>query len=453
MTEQPIHVVGGGLVGSLTAVLLAQKGFAVKLYERRPDMRKVDIGAGRSINLVVTARGLQALERVGLKERILEVAIPMKGRMLHDTNGNTKLVPYGQKKDEVINAVSRGLLNKLLLEAADKYDNIDILFHRRCVDYDMDGRSLIFVNDENGQLETVAIERAIGTDGAWSAMRKAMLDRMLNFNYSQSFLEHGYKELVIPPQEGGEFRIDPNALHIWPRKSFMMIALPNIDGSFTCTLFMAYEGEESFAGLQTPRDVTTFFERMFPDAVPHMPTLVEDFFANPTGSMVTVKCFPWSVGGQSLLLGDASHAIVPFFGQGMNSGFEDCFELGRLLDEQGKSPNWEKLFAELERRRKPNTDAIADMALENFVEMRDTTSDPKFQLKKEIGFALEKRYPGQFIPRYSMVVFHPEISYAEALRIGRIQDEILEQLASGIRSVNEMDWAKAEQLIGYLKAA
>ncbi len=409
-------------------------------------MRRVDVAAGRSINLAVTARGLKALAEVGLKDRILEIAIPMKGRMLHDLDGKTTFVPYGQKESEVIHSVSRGSLNRVLLDKAASHDRVEIAFNCRCLGYDPHASALSFLNEETGQSETVGADAILGADGAWSVIRKTMLDTVKDFNYSQEFLEHGYKELHIPPASDGGFRLEKNALHIWPRKSFMLIALPNLDGSFTCTLFLAHRGVESFAGLQTERDVMAFFTRMFPDAITMMPTLSHDFFSNPTGSMVTVKCQPWHVEGKVMLLGDAAHAIVPFFGQGMNCGFEDCSALGEMLDRQNE-PNWHDLFTELERCRKPNADAIADMAIENFVEMRDTVADPKFQLKKQVGFELERRYPGRFIPRYGMVVFHPEIPYAEARRRSEAQDEILEGLCAGISSLEQLNWERADQLI------
>lgn len=451
MKQQPIHVVGGGLVGALATIVLAQRGFKVVLYERRPDMRRVDIPAGRSINLAVTARGLKALADVGLKQEVLALALPMKGRMLHDMEGKTSFVPYGQKESEVINSVSRGALNKLLLEKADSYDHVEILFNQRCSHYDVDSSVLTFIDEQTTKQKTVKADVAIGTDGAWSAIRKAMFETVKDFNYSQAFLEHGYKELVIPPAPGGGFLIEKNALHIWPRKSFMLIALPNLDGSFTVTLFFAHEGKESFAALKSERDVQDFFRRTFPDAAALMPTLAQDFFTNPTGSMATIRCKPWHVGGRAMLLGDAAHAIVPFFGQGMNCGFEDCSALGDLLGKH--TGDWEHLFSELEKCRKPNSDAIADMALENFVEMRDTVADAKFQLKKQIGFELERRYPGQFIPRYAMVVFHPEISYAEAKKRSETQDGVLEALCAGAVSIEQVDWKKADQLMRGMKAA
>lgn len=432
-----IHILGSGLVGTLAAIFMAQKGFQVELFEARPDMRKTGTGGGRSINLVVTDRGLRALDKVGLKEKVLDISIPMKGRMLHDVQGQTTFVPYGQKDNEVINAVSRGLLNCLLMDAAEARGNINIHFDKRCTAYDPDTKTITLNGKEKVQADVV-----IGADGAFSALRKTMLDKVMNFDYSQSFLDAGYKELVIPPGPGGEFLIEKEALHIWPRGAYMMIALPNTDGNFTCTLFF---GRDGFDALKTPTDIKTFFEKNFPDALALMPTLIEDFTNNPTGSLVTVKCNPWHIGGQALLIGDAAHAIVPFFGQGMNCGFEDCFVLDELVS--GPGADWESVFAKFNMLRKPNADAIADMAAENFIEMRDTTADPKFQLKKKIGFELEKRYPQRFIPRYSMVMFHPEIPYAQAKHLSEIQDGILEKLCANISTPEQTDWVEAERLL------
>lgn len=440
MSKETIHVVGGGLVGTLTAVFLAQRDFQVELYERRGDMRKENVDAGRSINLVVTPRGLVALDKVGLKENILELAIPLEGRMLHDGKGTETYVPYGHKEGEVINAVSRGLLNMRLLDAAEAYENINIHFDMPCTGYDIESKTIKF---KGGQ--TVHAEVTIGTDGAFSAIRRSMFDQVMNFNYAQSFLEHGYKELVIPPHEDGSHRIKKDALHIWPRGDYMLIGIPNIDGSFTGTLFFPYKGDPSFETLQSEDDVLTFFNDVFPDAVEIMPDLTSDFMTNPTGALATVKCYPWHVGGQVVLLGDAAHAIVPFYGQGMNCGFEDCTALGEILD-SGET-NWEVIFEKLGEARKPNTDAIADMAVENFVEMRDTTADPKFQLKKEVGFKLEDRFGEDFIPRYSMVMFHPEIPFAEAQRLGEAQDRMLDKLCANINSPEELDWDEAEKLV------
>ena len=444
-----IHIVGGGLVGPLAALFLAKKGFQVELYERRPDMRRVNIPAGRSINLAVTARGLKALDEIGLREKVMEIAIPMRGRMIHDRSGKTSLQPYGQKDDEVIYAASRGLLNKMLLQETGANDNINITFNCRCTHYDIDSKTLSFVDEVTQEQKKIKAEVVLGADGAWSAVRKAMFEKVQNFNYSQNFLEYGYKELEIPPAEDGGFRMEKNALHIWPRNNYMMIALPNTDGSFTLTLFYPFEGRESFASLKTPQDVMDFFKRDFPDAVPMMPTLVEDFFNNPTGALATIKCNPWHVGGQAALLGDAAHAIVPFFAQGMNSGFEDCSTLNSLVT--SANPDWASVFKKFNELRKPNTDAIADMAVENFVEMRDKVTDPHFILKKEVGFALEKRWPKAFVPRYSMVIFRPEIPYSEARRLSEIQDKILEALCEGISTANDIDWGRAETLIRQIR--
>lgn len=434
-----IHVVGAGLVGSLMSIFLAQKGFDVELIESRPDMRTADISAGRSINLVITSRGIQAAEKVGLKDKVMALTLPIKGRMLHDIKGETTYVPYGQKEGEVIYSISRGLLNKLLLEEADKNESINISFDKPCNGYDIHSNELHFTDKK---LKTDIV---IGTDGAFSPMRKSMLDNVMNFNYSQNFLPQGYKELVIPPDENGDYRISKEHLHIWPRGDYMLMALPNLDGSFTCTLFLDFKGVQSFENLQSEDDVLKFFNEVFPDVVPHMPTLAQDFFDNPTGSLITVKCAPWNVGGNACLMGDAAHAIVPFFGQGMNCGFEDCSVLNSMIKENGN--DWNQIFTAFQESRKINTDAIADMAIENFIEMRDKTADPKFQLKKEVGFELEKRFPQKFIPRYSMVMFHPEISYSEAQRRSKLQDKILDQLTENITDTQQIDWNKAEKLL------
>lgn len=437
--SKTIHIVGSGLVGPLAAIYCARQGYNVELYERRADMRKTGVAAGRSINLAVSARGLKALEGVGLRDKVMTIAIPMGGRMLHDVQGQTSYVPYGQKDDEVINAMSRGLLNVFMLDEAEKYPNINIHFDHVCTGYDYDTDILHF-GDRQVKAETV-----IAADGAWSALRKAMLDKLPNFNYAQNFLEYGYKELTIPPGSNGSFRMEKNALHIWPRQNYMLIALPNTDGSFTCTMFFPYDGDESFAALKTEKDVNDFFARVFPDALAMIPELATEFFANPTGALTTIRCQPWNWGGKVLLIGDAAHAIVPFYGQGLNCGFEDCRILGDMLS--GDVQDWNSLFASFGRQRKADADAIADMALENFIEMRDSVADPRFLLKKKVGFELEKRFPGRFIPRYSMVTFHPEIPYAEALRLGRIHERLLEQLTANINDPAQVDWDRAGEML------
>lgn len=442
--SKEITLVGAGLAGSLLTIFLARRGYAVQVYERRPDMRKVEIPAGRSINMAVSVRGIHALQQVGLDQTILSQAIPMKGRMVHALDGSLRFVPYGQREDEVIYSISRGRLNMILMDAAEQFPNVRLHFNRRCVEYDLENETLTLQDEARGKRLEVPGRRVIGTDGSASAVRLALQKRGGRFNFSQQFLEHGYKELTIPPGNGGSFRLEKNALHIWPRGGFMLIALPNADGSFTCTLFFPFEGEFSFATLDTEQKVLDFFQTQFPDAVPLMPTLTHDFFANPTGALVTIKCQPWHYEDRLLLLGDAAHAIVPFFGQGMNCAFEDCTYLDWCLEKHGD--NWTAAFAEYEALRKANTDAIADMALENFIEMRDHVADPKFNLRKEVEFALERQFPERFIPRYSMVSFH-RIPYAEAQARGRVQEGILQELCREIDSVQELDLEEARRLV------
>ncbi|MFM1875343.1 MAG: hypothetical protein RL266_1080 [Bacteroidota bacterium] len=422
--EQKQIIIGAGLVGSLHAVYLAKRGVKVDVYERRPDMRTVDISAGRSINLAISHRGLKALDRVGLKEKVLKMVIPMPGRMIHDMEGNTNFQPYG-KQGQHINSVSRGGLNALLMTEAENA-GVKIHFNERCMKMDLDAGKATFRNEVTGNVSEVVADHIYGTDGAFSEVRHAMMmtDR---FDYSQTYLKHGYKELSIPAAVGGGFRIEKNALHIWPRGGFMLIALPNLDGSFTVTLFLAFEGKYAFEKLNTEQDVLSFFNEVFPDVVPHMPTLVEDFFGNPTSSLCTVRCFPWKYKDKALIFGDASHAIVPFYGQGMVSGFEDCFVFDQLADLYWSDK--ETLFDEFQKSRKPDDDAIADLALRNFVEMRDLVADPKFLLRKKIEKKLSAKHPDNWVPLYEMVTFS-EMRYSEALARGKEQDKIMEEILS-----------------------
>lgn len=444
MTDKIIHLVGGGLVGSLSAIYLAQRGFHVTIHERRPDMRKEKISAGRSINLALTARGLKSLREVGLADDVMKLAIPMKGRMLHDREGHTTYVPYGQKAHEVINSVSRGELNKMLLTAAERLPNVTVHFNQRCTHYDPATSTLRFTDEKTGAEKQVQAAHIIGTDGASSALRKALGTVAPDFTQTEDVHEYGYKELTIPAAGNAGFSMEKEALHIWPRGDFMLIALPNIDGSFTLTLFFAHKGAQSFENLKTPEQVRAFFNEHFADAAALIPNLTDMFFENPIGNMITVKCAPWNYEDKLLLIGDAAHAIVPFYGQGMNCAFEDASALARELD---RSSDWAQVFAAVAQERKPNGDAIADMALENFIEMRATVADPKFQLKKQVGFELERRHPGQFIPRYSMVVFHPEIPYAEARRRGIAQDKLLDTLCSHADTLDDINWQQADRLV------
>ena len=437
-----ITLIGAGLNGPLLAVLLVQRGFAVEIYERRPDMRRVRMSAGRSINLALSTRGIHALQQTGLWERMRNIIIPMKGRMMHSVAGALTFQPYGQNEAEVIHSISRAELNIALMNAAEQH-GATIHFNRRCTGYDWKTGAIRLRDEETGKETTLEAEVVIGCDGSASSIRAEML-RMNRFNFSQQYLDYGYKELTIPAGPQGEHLLETHALHIWPRGNHMLIALPNIDGTFACILFLPFEGADSFAGLTTPVELDQFFESRFPDAVSLMPQLAENYFANPTGAMVTIKCSPWHVEGKALLLGDAVHAIVPFFGQGLNCGFEDCSCLVELLDRDGE--DWPRVFAQFESERKVNTDAIADMAIENFTEMRDRVADSRFLFRKKVELALEQRYPQLFVPKYAMVTFH-RIPYSVALARGAVQDRMLAELCESIHRVEDLDWDKANRLI------
>jgi kynurenine 3-monooxygenase len=440
--SEKITLIGAGLNGPLLAILLRQRGLAVEIYERRPDMRQVRMSAGRSINLALSTRGIYALQQAGLWERMRSIIIPMKGRMMHSVAGELTFQPYGKNDAEAINSISRAELNIALMNAAEEH-GATIHFNQRCTGYDLRTGAIRLRNEETGGEIIRDANVAIGCDGSASAIRMEML-RLNRFNFSQQYLDYGYKELTIPAGARGEHLLETHALHIWPRGNHMLIALPNIDGTFACILFLPFEGSDSFTRLNTKSDVNQFFESRFPDAVPLMPQLPENYFSNPTGAMVTVKCSPWHVEGRSLLLGDAAHAIVPFFGQGLNCGFEDCTCLMELLDRH--SEDWPRVFAEFENERKINTDAIADMAVENFTEMRDRVADSRFLLRKKIELALEAKYPQLFVPKYSMVTFH-RIPYSVALARGAVQDRMLAELCDSINRVEDLDWDKAERLI------
>ncbi|WP_285763379.1 FAD-dependent oxidoreductase [Biformimicrobium ophioploci] len=438
-----IVIAGGGLVGAMAACFLGRRGFEVEVYERRMDLRAHDISAGRSINLALANRGIYPLEQLGLMEKVREMMIPMCGRMIHDQKGEQNFQPYGQREEEVIYSISRGDLNRLLLDAAEETGNVSFFFEHRVESVDFDSNRVVFVCEETGSEKSVVFDRLIGADGAGSRVRQALVSAQDGRDYLQP-LDHSYKELEIPAGNGGAFQIEKGALHIWPRGGFMLIALPNMDGSFTVTLFLPNQGAISFDALQTRESVFEFFEQYFPDVDALMPGLVDDFFSNPTGKLGTVRCEPWHLGGKAVLIGDAAHAVVPFHGQGMNCGFEDCAVLDECIAEFGA--DWERVFSEYDRLRAPNGNAIADMALENYIEMRDSVSDPEFLLKKAIGFGLQNRWPELFTPRYGMVMFQ-RIPYAEAQRRGAINQRILDRLALGIESVEEVDWSLAESLV------
>jgi kynurenine 3-monooxygenase len=421
MSHKNISIIGSGLVGSLLAIFLAKRGHQVKIFERRGDMRKEKMVAGRSINLALSDRGWKALEAVGIGDEIRKVAIPMKGRVIHTVTGEINFQPYG-KDNQAIWSVSRGGLNCELMTLAERHENLKIFFNERCEHIDVRSGKSTFENSLTHEKTVHESDHVIGADGAFSASRLQLQLQTDRFEYSQHYLEHGYKELSIPSGADGKFLIEKNALHIWPRGGYMLIALPNMDGSFTCTLFFPFEGEHSFAALSDRKKVKDFFAKIFPDALPLMPTLEDDFFQNPTGSLVTVRCSPWNFSDKLLLIGDAAHAIVPFYGQGMNCGFEDC----RIFDEMlHNSENWEKLFSDFGKIRKPDSDAIADMAVENFIEMRDLVGDKKFLLRKKIEALMNQKHPELWTPQYTLVTFSPDVPYSEAQRLGQHHNKIM----------------------------
>ncbi len=417
-----ITLIGGGLSGSLMAIYLAKRGHAVNVYERRADPRKANIYAGKSINLALSNRGIAALEKVELAQVVLESAIPMGGRMMHSKTGVLSYQPYG-KDGQAINSVSRGGLNIRLLELADEYENISLHFDQRCIALDNDCNTAVF-EDALGNKNTVASDIFIGSDGAFAATR-LHLQITQRFDYDQDFENYGYKELHIPASATGTFELDKNCLHIWPRGNFMMIALPNIDHSFTCTLFFPYEGETSFTTVDNEEKVKKFFSEYFADIIPLMPDYVNNYLNNPIGNLVTIKCFPWVYKNKLALIGDAAHAIVPFYGQGMNCSFEDCIVLDECIEKYGD--DWDKIFTTYQSQRKPNADAIATLAQQNFTEMRDKVGDAAFLHRKHIEHELVDHYGDLFKSQYELVTFST-LPYTYALEQGKINDKILDEL-------------------------
>jgi kynurenine 3-monooxygenase len=420
-------IVGAGLAGALLACYLGRDGYRVDLHEKRADPRIHDPARGRSINLALSVRGIQALREIGLAREILHNAIPMRGRMMHAQRGDLTFQPYGKDDSESINSVSRAGLNIALLTAAAKYSSVRMFFEHRCTGIDLATGTLDIVDGKHVATK-IPSEIVIGADGAYSAIRQ-QLQRQERFNYQQDYLSHGYKELTIPSGSSGGFQMEKHALHIWPRASFMMIALPNLDGSFTCTLFWPYDGPNSFAALQTEADVLRYFQDQFPDAVPLIPDLGQQFFANPVGSLLTVRCQPWHIDGRVVLLGDACHAVVPFLGQGMNAAFEDCTVLTRCLREH--APDWKAAFCDYEQRRKVNTDALADLAIDNFLEMRDRVRSRLFLWKKRVDMLLHRLLPGWYLPLYTLITF-TTMPYAAARRRARQQERIVRWLLGGL---------------------
>src|SRR6266550_39344 len=425
-------LIGSGLAGGLLAAYLGRRGYDVDLYEQRADPREGNIVGGRSINLALSTRGIYALEQLGIADEVLRHAIPMRGRMIHDKFGALHFSPYDRDPNKFINSIGRAALNTTVIEAAQRYPSVRVHFNHRCTNVDLESATAKLVPsgaegavsaaDSDRQIIKARADAIVGVDGAFSAVRQSMQKKISGFEYDESYLAHGYKELTIPPAPDGSWRMEKEAVHIWPRKSFMMIALPNPDGSFTCTLFWEFEGPRSFASTKTDDQIRPFFEEEFPDAVPLMPSLLDEFKTNPTGSLVTIRCAPWFYKDKVALVGDAAHAVVPFYGQGMNAAFEDCVVLDECLAEFPQDR--QRAFAEYFQRRKANADALADLALENFIEMRDKTASRAFRAKKKLDHFLEAALPGIYLPLYTMVTF-TRIPYAEAARRARLQDRLV----------------------------
>ena len=431
-----ITIAGSGLVGALQAIYMKQQGFDVHLYERRSDMRKNLMSAGRSINLALSDRGFRGLSGVGIDDSIREISIPMYRRVMHDVNGNFTFQPYG-KDGQAIYSVSRGALNCKLMDLAEQ-SGVNIHFSHQLVDVDLNTATAGFKHDE--EIKTVESDFLVGADGAFSEVRNELIKKPWS-NYSQYYIDYAYKEFSIPANEDGSHQIEKNALHIWPRKDFMLIALPNPDGSFTLTLFFSKSGELSFDSLDTIEKAEEFFSTYFADALALMPQFREEYTTNPAAAMVIVKCFPWTFQDKVMLIGDAAHAIVPFYGQGMNCCFEDCFVFDELL--QSHDGSWSELMRKYENSRKPNADAIAELALRNFIEMRDKVSDPTFLLQKKIEARFTELHPGKWMPLYSMVTFS-HTPYSEALKIGDRQEAIMQHVMKSSEIENQWDSKEVE---------
>lgn len=430
--KKKVIIVGAGLCGSLLAVRLAQRGYEVVVYEKRSDMRNDSNDSGRSINLALSNRGLMALDRVGLRKTVIQDCIPMKGRLIHPLGGETFLSPYSGREDDYINSVSRAGLNILLLNEAEFRDEVTLHFNARIENVDLE-KGIVKGSDavDGKKIEDTA-DLVVGTDGAGSVVRRSMMSQTtkLLFNYSQDFLRHGYKELSILPKDGGGFKIEKNALHIWPRGHFMIIALPNLDGSFTLTMFHPFEGEVGFNTLDTREKVEQMFNKYYADLLPYIPHYLDEYFENPVGTLGTIKAYPWQAYGKTVIMGDAAHAIVPFYGQGMNASFEDVRVFDDMLNLYGD--DFDKLLFEFQEERKDNADAIADLAIDNFYEMRDKVDDDDFMKKRKLEMQLEQTY-SNYYSKYSLVTFKPELDYKIAMDLGRKQDALL------LRMVQEND--------------
>ena len=435
--EKKIIIVGAGLVGSLWAVYMRKAGYKVVIYERRSDIRKAEISAGKSINLALSARGWNSLNAAGIKADIEKIAIPMSGRIMHSEEGELTYQPYG-KKEEAIYSVSRGHLNAIMMDLAEEKGNSTIHYNHQCLNADLKNGKITLKNLLTDEIFEDQADVVFAADGAYSAIRYNSMQKVDRFNFSQFYVEDGYKELLLPAGKDGSYQIEKNALHIWPRGRFMLIALPNEDGSFTCTLFMPYENHEhAFNDLDTDEKVDDFFKKVFPDFYDMMPNLVENWHQNPLSSMSITRCFPWTM-GKFALLGDSAHATVPFYGQGMNAGFEDCFVMWELYNKYG---NWKETFQEFQKIRKPDGDALQDLSLDNYYVMRDHVADKKFLLQKKIEAKLHKNYPDKWIPLYSQVSFST-IRYSEAYKNGKKQEKIMKEIMK-ISNIEEI-WKSDE---------
>jgi kynurenine 3-monooxygenase len=422
--KKKITLIGAGLTGPLLATYLANRGYEVDIYERRPDMRKETISAGRSINLAMSIRGIHALKEVGMFEKINPLTIAMKGRLIHELDGSTHLQPYGQKPKEVIYSISRASLNMELMTLAEETGKVNIHFNQACNGMDLDEKTLSILDQYLGSEKTIPFDLVMGVDGSASAVRDAMISKG-KIDFKIKPLGHGYKELNIPPGEKGEFQMEPNVLHIWPRGQFMLIALPNLDCSFTCTLFFPMKGKTSFETVNSTDEILQLFNKQFPDTIPLFKNVVNDYQSNPVGNLGSVYCNPWHVEDKAVLLGDAAHAVVPFFGQGMNASFQDCTVLNQLIEEHDN--DWNTILSEFSRQHVQNGHAIANMAIENYLEMRDHVTDPQYIKRRELELKMERIFPNEFLPRYSMVSFH-QIPYAKVIARGASQNKIMDRI-------------------------
>ncbi|MGB0887717.1 MAG: FAD-dependent oxidoreductase [Vicingaceae bacterium] len=436
-------IVGAGLVGSLWAVYLSKAGYKVTIFERRSDIRKAEISAGKSINLALSDRGWKALKNVNLVSEVEEIAIPMTGRIMHDTASNLSYQPYG-KEGQAIYSVSRGGLNAKMMDIAETHGGATIHYNEKCTGADLENGIVYLENSETKEKSEHKADVVFACDGAFSAVRYNAMQKLDRFEYSQHFINDGYRELLLPANSDGSYKIDKNALHIWPRGKFMLIALPNEDGSFTCTLFMPSTGENSFEQLTSKTAVDSFFKTTFPDFYEMMPEVGDAWEDHPLASLAIVRCYPWTA-GKVALMGDAAHATVPFYGQGMNAGFEDCSVMWDLM--QKYNEDWTKVFAEYQELRKPDGDGVQDLSLHNYYVMRDYVADPKFLLQKKIEAHFSAKHPDKWLPLYSQVTFS-EIRYSTAWKTGQKQDAIMKNVMAQFEDIeNVWDSVEVEQAI------